>query len=65
MSILLGLFGSSAGRKVAIYGGIALAVLLMVFGIYRAGGKAAENAARARTIDRTVKVLKTRERDRK
>ena len=51
---------SGIGRKLAIYGGIALAVLLVVCGIYGAGGRAADAAATRKALDRTLKNVRTR-----
>ena len=58
--MFLSFFFSGVGRKLAIYGGVAIAVLLIVCGIYGAGGKAADAAAVRRTLDRTLKNLKTK-----
>ena len=62
MSMILGMVSGGIGQKLAIYGGIALAVLLAVFFIYRAGGKAAEGAANRRALVLAADNRKTRER---
>ena len=45
----LSFLASAAGRKVAIYGGIALAVAAFAFGLYRAGARGANRANERRS----------------
>ena len=61
MSFILGLLGGGYS-KLIIYGGVALAVVAVLFGARRAGYKAAEGAAARRTIAVVHKDRQTRER---
>ena len=61
MGAALAFVMSAAGRKIVMYGGAVLAVLFVLMGFYRAGAKAATSAATARTLNRTLKNIKTRE----
>ena len=61
MFSLLGTLLSGTGRKMLVYGGIVLSVVLVLFGAYRAGGKAAEATGTKKALDRTLRNIRTRQ----
>ena len=61
MSLILTTLLGKASSKVAIYGGMVLAVLLILVGFYRAGARSEANATKARVLYRMRKDLGVKE----